>query len=55
MGVSVRAFGRVCSQSCLMGPFIRVQSPKFAIVPGEAEELVNDGMYGKALAEYSQT
>lgn len=35
-----------------MGPFIRVQSPKFAILPGESEELVNEGLYGKALAEY---
>ena len=35
-----------------MVKFIRVQSTKFAIVPGEAEELVNDGTYGKALAEY---
>lgn len=35
-----------------MGSFIRVSSPKFPILPGEAEELVNEGMYGKALAEY---
>ena len=35
-----------------MGPFIRVASRKFPILPGEAEELVNEGMYGKALAEY---
>jgi hypothetical protein len=35
-----------------MGTFIRVQSPKFAILPGEEAELVNEGMYGKALAEY---
>jgi hypothetical protein len=35
-----------------MGPFIRVKSAKFPILPGEADELVNEGMYGKALAEY---
>jgi hypothetical protein len=35
-----------------MGPFIRVSSTKFPILPGEADELVNEGMYGKALAEY---
>jgi hypothetical protein len=35
-----------------VGPFIRVQSPKFGILPGEGAELMNEGMYGKALAEY---
>ena len=35
-----------------MGAFIRVSSAKFPILPGEADELVNEGMYGKALAEY---
>lgn len=35
-----------------MPQFIRVQSAKFAILPGEAEELINEGIYGKALAEY---
>jgi hypothetical protein len=35
-----------------VSPFIRIRSPKFAILPGEAEEIVNEGMYGKALAEY---
>jgi hypothetical protein len=35
-----------------VGPFIRVQSPKLGILPGEAGELVNEGTYGKALAEY---
>jgi hypothetical protein len=35
-----------------VGPFIRVQSPKFVVLPGEAAELVNEGMYGKVLAEY---
>lgn len=35
-----------------MGRFIRVRSPKFAPLPGEGELIVNEGMYGKALAEY---
>ena len=35
-----------------MGPFIRVRSPKFTILPGEEKELVNQGVYGKALCEY---
>jgi hypothetical protein len=35
-----------------MNQFIHVRSAKFPILPGEKEELVNDGMYGKALAEY---
>ena len=38
-----------------MSKFIHVKSNKFPILPGEREELVNDGMYGKALAEYLQT
>jgi hypothetical protein len=37
-----------------MGQFIHIRSAKFPILPGEKEELVNDGMYGKALAEYLQ-
>ena len=37
-----------------MDKFIQIRSPKFPILPGEKEELVNDGMYGKALAEYLQ-
>jgi hypothetical protein len=36
-------------------PFLRLRAAKFAIKAGEAEELVNDGIYGKALAEYLQT
>jgi|HubBroStandDraft_6_1064221.scaffolds.fasta_scaffold252529_1 hypothetical protein len=35
-------------------PFIHVRSPKFPILPGEDEELVNEGMYGKAFAQYLQ-
>jgi hypothetical protein len=37
-----------------MEKFIHVRSAKFPILPGEEEELVNEGMYGKALAEYLQ-
>lgn len=32
--------------------FIHIQSSKFPILPGEKDELVNDGTYGKALAEF---
>lgn len=35
-----------------MTPFIHITSAKFSILPGEAEQIVNDGTYGKALAEY---
>ena len=34
--------------------FIHIKSSKFPILPGETDELVNEGMYGKALAEYLQ-
>ena len=37
-----------------MDRFILIKSAKFPILPGEKEELVNDGMYGKALAEHLQ-
>jgi hypothetical protein len=37
-----------------MEKFIHIRSAKFPILPGENEELVNEGMYGKALAEYLQ-
>ncbi len=37
-----------------MDKFIHVRSQKFRILPGEKEELVNEGLYGKALAEYLQ-
>jgi len=33
-------------------PFLHIKSAKFPILPGETEELVNEGTYGKALAEY---
>lgn len=35
-------------------PFLHVRSPKFGILPGEEDELVNEGMYGKAFAQYLQ-
>lgn len=35
-----------------MDKFIHIRSPRFPILPGEKEELVNDGMFGKAVAEY---
>ncbi len=38
-----------------MDKFIHIRSSKFPILSGEKEELVNEGMYGKALAEYLQT
>lgn len=38
-----------------MGQFIHIRSDKFPILPGEEDEIVNDGMYGKALAEYLQS
>lgn len=37
-----------------MDKFIHVRSDKFPILPGEEAELVNPGMYGKALAQYLQ-
>lgn len=33
-------------------PFIHIRSSKFPTLPGEADELVNEGTYGKALAGY---
>lgn len=36
-------------------PFIHIRSPKLRVLPGEDDELVNEGMYGKAFAEYLQT
>ena len=37
-----------------MSRFIHLRSSKFPILPGEKDEVVNDGLYGKALAEYLQ-
>jgi hypothetical protein len=36
------------------GKFIHIRSSKFPILSGEDDEIVNEGMYGKALAEYLQ-
>jgi hypothetical protein len=36
-------------------PFIQIRAAKFTILPGEAEELVNEGTYGKSFALYLQT
>ena len=33
-------------------PFIHIKSTKFPVLPGEDGELVNEGTYGKALAQY---
>ena len=38
-----------------MGQFIHIRSDKFPILPGEEEEVANEGMYGKALAEYLES
>lgn len=35
-----------------MRKFVHIRSAKFPILPGEAAELVNEGTYGKSLAEY---
>lgn len=35
-----------------MGPFVRIRSPRFVPLPDEDAELVNEGMYGKAVARY---
>jgi hypothetical protein len=34
--------------------FIHIRSAKFPVLPGEEEEIVNPGMFGKALGEYLQ-
>ncbi len=38
-----------------MDHFIHIRSSQFPAQPGEDAELVNEGMYGKALASYLQT
>lgn len=35
-----------------MTRFIHITSAKFSILPGEADQIINEGTYGKALAEY---
>lgn len=37
-----------------MGKFIHIRSKKFPVQSGEDDEIINDGMYGKALAKYLQ-
>ena len=37
-------------KSCLL-----IESKKFPILPGEEVEIINEGMYGKALCEYLRT
>jgi len=37
-----------------MSAFIHIRSQKFPPLPGEEEETVNEGMYGKALCQYLQ-
>lgn len=34
--------------------FIHIRSTKFPVLPDEEHQLVNEGMYGKALAQYLQ-
>jgi hypothetical protein len=34
--------------------FIHIRSAKFPILPDESEEMLNEGMYGKAVAQYLQ-
>jgi hypothetical protein len=36
------------------GGFVQIKASKFPVLPGEREELVNEGMFGKALALYLQ-
>ena len=38
-----------------VSPFLHIQSAKFRIFPGEDDEIVNEGMYGKACAQYLQS
>ena len=34
--------------------FLHIKTSKFPVLPGEEDEIVNPGMYGKALAQYLQ-
>jgi hypothetical protein len=36
-------------------PFFHIRSSKLSVLPGEDNALVNDGLYGKACAEYMQS
>jgi len=42
------------TERAMGNPFIHIRSEQFPILPGEEEELVNEGMYGKALVTYLQ-
>jgi hypothetical protein len=35
--------------------FIQIRLPKLGVMPGEDEELVNEGMYGKAFAQFLES
>lgn len=37
-----------------MRKFIHIKSSKFPVLPGEDDEIVNEGMYGKSLSQYLQ-
>jgi len=34
------------------GVYIKIETDKFPVLPGEDSEVVNEGMYGKALCQY---
>lgn len=36
------------------GTYVKIESHKFPVLPGEDTEVVNEGMYGKALCNYLQ-
>ena len=38
----------------ISNPYIHVRSSKLGVLPGEDDELVNEGRYGKAFASYLQ-
>jgi hypothetical protein len=38
-----------------MDEFIHIRSEQFPILPGEEEEIINEGMYGKAMARYLES
>ena len=40
------------SRMAMESKFIQIRSGKFPILPGEDDEIINEGMYGKALGEY---
>jgi hypothetical protein len=37
-----------------MNTFMHIRSQRFQVSPGEDQEVVNEGMYGKAVAQYLQ-